>query len=102
MDYWDERDARLREDADDFRMRQQQEERHGLNADGILLKIADQAGVDPQLGELLRESIGVNDKADAERMRYLLSLPAVKAQAYFWNYTGRRARRQAIDRDMLK
>lgn len=39
---------------------------------------------------------------DAERMRFLISLPAVEAQAFFWNYTGRRARRAAIDKAMLE
>lgn len=34
---------------------------------------------------------------DAERFRYLQSLPAHKAQAFFWNYTSRRERAKAID-----
>lgn len=37
---------------------------------------------------------------DALRMAYLLALPAIEAQSFFWNYTGRKARRKAIDAAM--
>lgn len=39
---------------------------------------------------------------DSELLNWLISLPAVKAQAYFWNYSSRRERRKAMLADMRK
>lgn len=36
---------------------------------------------------------------DAELFAWLLRLPAVKAQAYFWNYSSRTERKKAMRRD---
>ena len=41
------------------------------------------------------------DGKEADRFRYLQSLPVVKAQAYFWTYKSRKQRAAAIDKDML-
>lgn len=35
---------------------------------------------------------------DAERFRFLQNLDPVEAQAFFWNWSGRRNRAKAIDR----
>ena len=39
---------------------------------------------------------------NAEIFMWLLRQPAVKAQAYFWNYSSRRERRKAMLADMKK
>jgi len=41
-------------------------------------------------------------RMDAARFRFLQNLPIVKAQAYFWNWSSRKQRAQAIDEDMNK
>lgn len=38
---------------------------------------------------------------DAARFRFLQNLPVVTAQAYFWNFSSRKQRAEAIDEDML-
>jgi len=40
-------------------------------------------------------------EADAELLAWLLRLPAVKAQAYFWNYSSRTERKKAMRKDMM-
>lgn len=40
--------------------------------------------------------------ADSQLFAWLISLPAIKAQAYFWNYSSRRERRKAMLADMHK
>lgn len=47
----------------------------------------------------------INDVANhitenSDILDFLLRQPAVKAQAYFWNYSSRRERRKAIKSDM--
>jgi hypothetical protein len=49
----------------------------------------------------LREHIE-NRTTDESLFQWLLRLPAVKAQAYFWNYSSRTERRKAMLRDMRK
>jgi hypothetical protein len=39
---------------------------------------------------------------DADLLAWLLRLPAVKGQAYFWNYSSRTERKKAMRRDMQK
>ena len=39
---------------------------------------------------------------DAILFRWLLRLPAVKGQAFFWNYSSRTERRKAMMREMKK
>lgn len=39
---------------------------------------------------------------DTEILAWLLRLPALKAQAYFWNYSSRRERKKAMIDDMKK
>ncbi len=41
-------------------------------------------------------------ETDAELLAWLLRLPAVKAQAYFWNHSSRTERKKAMRRDMAK
>lgn len=38
---------------------------------------------------------------DSDILAWLLRLPAVKAQAYFWNYSSRTERRKAMKSDMI-
>ena len=40
-------------------------------------------------------------EADAGRFQYLQNLPAKEAQAFFWNWSSRKDRAKAIDRDRL-
>jgi hypothetical protein len=40
------------------------------------------------------------DGHDADRFRFLQSLPPKQAQAYFWNYASKKQRAKAIDQDM--
>lgn len=37
---------------------------------------------------------------DAELLYWLLKLPAIKAQAYFWNHSSRSERKKAMKKDM--
>lgn len=39
---------------------------------------------------------------DANRYRFLQNIPALYAQAYFWEYSSRKQRSKAIDRDMAR
>ena len=39
-------------------------------------------------------------ETDSEILNWLLRQPAVKAQAYFWNYSSRRERKKAMQKDM--
>jgi len=41
-------------------------------------------------------------ESDAALFAWLLRLPAVKAQAYFWNHSSRTERKKAMRRDMAK
>ena len=40
--------------------------------------------------------------ADSNLLNWLLRLPAVKGQAFFWNYSSRTERRKAMMREMKK
>jgi hypothetical protein len=39
---------------------------------------------------------------DAARFQFLQNLPAVEAQVFFWNYTSRKQRAEAIDKAMAR
>lgn len=41
------------------------------------------------------------DAEDANMFRWLMTLPPIKAQAYFWNYSSRTERRKAMRRDYI-
>lgn len=51
-----------------------------------------------------RRNINDVEKAfdDQDILQWLLRQPAVKAQAYFWNYSSRTERKKAMRRDMVK
>lgn len=42
------------------------------------------------------------DRSDAELLHWLLSQPAVKAQAFFWNHLSRTERKKAMLAAMTK
>jgi hypothetical protein len=52
--------------------------------------------------EWIEGNVPRTTERDAERFRYLQNIGKVQAQAYFWNYSSRKQRAQAIDADIAQ
>lgn len=56
----------------------------------------------PSVNEQAEHVEAVKNRGKAALLDWLLRLPVVKAQAYFWNYSSRTERRKAMLADMKK